>query len=502
MEPRVRIAQGELQGTQHQHHQAFLGLPFAEPPVGILRFRPPQSARPWSGVRDATSFGASCPQGHHPIPGMAASGSRDEDCLHLNVFTPAADDQSRPVLFWIHGGGFQMGSGSELLYNGGPLTERGDLVVVTIHYRLGALGYACFPSAAEIWGATPNNGQLDQIHALKWVRENIAGFGGDPDNITIFGESAGASAVATLLAMPESKGLFHKAILQSGSGARTRTTDQATELTDRLLHELSVDAADREAICTLPVDQIVEAQRIISSGGDGMGGFGPVKDGVILPDMPLQAVSAGVAADIPLLIGTNRDESKLFNAVPNRPPLDDAELRQQVARILDSDAATADDMVRLFVESRAAHQLPASNHDIVDIIQTVVGFRVPGNRLAEQQSRHQPNTFLYLFSWESPARRGELGSCHALEMPFVFGTLDAPTQDRFAGKGLDADNLSHNMMDAWIAFAGYADPSHPGIGNWRPFEGDKRHTMVFARECELKQDPFAKERVAIEELAG
>jgi|TARA_B100002003_G_scaffold251866_1_gene298317 para-nitrobenzyl esterase len=431
---------------------------------------------------------------------MAASGSRDEDCLYLNVFTPAADARARAVLFWIHGGGFQLGSGSELLYNGGPLAERGDLVVVTIHYRLGALGYAYFGPAGDSWGATPNNGQLDQIEALKWVRENITSFGGDPDNITIFGESAGASAIATLLAMPAGRGLFSKAILQSGCGARTRSADSCIALTERLLHELSLDSGDLAAISKLPVDQIVQAQQAVSSGENGMGGFGPVQDGVILPDMPLQAVNEGSAADTPVLMGTNRDEAKLFNAVPNRPPLDDDQLREQVGQMLKSDAATTNRIIQLFADSRAAHQLPASNHDVVDIIQTMVGFRVPGNRFAECLSRHQPKTFLYLFSWESPARRGDLGACHALDMPFVFGTLDAPTQDRFAGKGLDAENLARNMMDAWIAFAGCADPSHPGIGNWEPFERHKRNTMIFGGECLLTEDPFAEERLAIEKL--
>lgn len=502
MDARAKITQGELQGTQHQHYQAYLGIPFGKPPVGKQRFCPPQAAEGWSGVRDATEFAASCPQGHHPIPGMAASGARDEDCLHLNIFTPRADSEARPVLFWIHGGGFELGSGSELLYNGGPLSERGHLVVVTIHYRLGALGYAYFGSKGDSWGATPNNGQLDQIQALKWVTENIAHFGGDPDNITIFGESAGASAVATLLAMPGASGLFDKAILQSGSGLRTRNADQAIELTDQWLHELSLDGADHTAISKLPVDQIVQAQLALSDRQNRMGGFGPVQDGVILPLMPQQAISQGLAADIPLLIGTNRDESKLFNAVPNRQPLNDAQLYQQVQQLLSCDEDTAGNMIQLFTKSRSDHELPTSNHDLVDAMQTLVNFRLPGNRIAEYQSRHQPKTFHYLFTWESPARRGDLGSCHALEMPFVFGTLNAPTQDRFAGTGMDAENLAHNMMDAWIAFAISGDPSHPGIGAWKPFDRQKRSTMIFARQCRLQEDPFAEERLAIEKLVN
>ncbi|HET6472607.1 MAG TPA: carboxylesterase family protein, partial [Pseudomonadales bacterium] len=200
---RVDTVAGRLEGVQHERHQAFLGIPFAQAPVGARRFGAPQPADGWSGVRAANAFGYSSIQGTHPVPGMAASGPRNEDCLYLNVYTPAADNAKRPVLFWIHGGGFVLGSGSEALYDGGPLATRGNIVVVAIHYRLGALGYLYLGGhGGDAWGASANAGQLDQIAALRWVRDNIAAFGGDPNNVTIAGESAGSMACATLLAMP------------------------------------------------------------------------------------------------------------------------------------------------------------------------------------------------------------------------------------------------------------------------------------------------------------
>lgn len=497
---RVSTVQGDLEGIDNRYHHAFLGVPFARAPVGEYRYRPPAPALVWKGVRSATEFAPSCPQGYHPIPGMAASGPRDEDCLYLNIYTPRADGGSRPVLYWIHGGGFQMGSGSELLYDGGHLAERGDVVVVTVHYRLGALGFACFGEYARAEGWCPNLGLLDQVEGLKWVQRNIPPFGGDPRNVTIFGESAGASSVATLLAMPSAKGLYHKAILQSGAAARVSAPADAEKNGEALLGELGLTPDTFGKIKEVPVDEIIEAQTRINGRAAGMGAFTPVCDGEVLPEPPHDAVRDGACSSIPLIVGTNRDEAKLFNAVPNRPPVTDDELVRRVSALIESSRADAESIIGLFRDSRREHGLPAENHDVLDLVQSVVTFRVPATRLAEYQSRHQRNTFVYLFTWESPARRGELGSCHALEMPFVFGTLDAPTQDRFAGRGPDAEHLAENMMDAWIAFARTGNPTHSHIGNWRAYEHQRRSTMIFDRKSSVEDDPFREERAAIERL--
>lgn len=499
--PKVALSIGTLNGLQKEDHQAFLGVPFAKSLTPAGRFRPPSPVEPWSGTRDATEYGMSCPQGQHPIPGMAASGPRDEDCLYLNVFTPGADDARRPVLFWIHGGGFRLGSGSELLYYGGPLAARGDVVVVAIHYRLASLGYACLGEESKAWGASANCGQLDQIEALRWVRDHIANFGGDPDNVTIFGESAGSAAVGTLLAMPDARGLFHKAIMQSGVG-RASSFKTASEFGLKLLGELGVDPADHDAIIKLEVDDIVATTNRI--GGEMMGPLGPAIDGASLLQPPMQANAEGYSADVPLLIGTNRDEVKLFNVVPDRELPDDDKLVKLVMASLDNaNENTARQVISVVNESRKAHRLPNDNNDLLDTIQSVVRFRNPAAQFAADHAKHQADTYYYLFTHESPARRGAFGACHALEMPFVFGTLDAPTQDRFAGTGPDVERLSRNMMDAWIAFAKTGNPSHDGIGDWPAYDADTRPTMILDKACRVAADPFAEERETIASaLAG
>ncbi len=502
----VQTVQGRVDGIEHGKHQSFLGIPYARPPVGELRFRAPEPAESWSGVRDASEFAASAPQAASATPGMAASGPQDEDCLYLNVYTPSADGGVRPVLFWIHGGGFTLGSGSEPLYDGGPLAERGDVVVVTIHYRLGALGYLYLGGHdGDAWGATANAGQLDQVLALTWVRDNIAAFGGDPLNVTIFGQSAGASAVASLLAMPAAKGLFHRAILESGSGARLAGEAAGSRLAGALLEELGLESADAGVLQGVSVEAIIEAQGAAAAklrGAADGASFGPVVDGKTLPRPPHDIVRDGGASAIPIIVGSNRDEMKQFNAMDrNRSPIDDGPLADLVRGMLaDDSAGRAPGLIDSYRTSRSARQLPDANTDILDAIQTDLRFRVPGIRLAEAQRPHQPNTYCYLFTWESPARRGALGACHSLEMPFVFGTLDAPTQDRFAGTGPDVERLSANMMGAWIAFARSGDPAHEGIGRWAPYDAERRRTMVFGRTSELVDAPFDNERAAWHEI--
>jgi para-nitrobenzyl esterase len=492
---RVKLPIGSLEGLRNDTHQAYLGVPFAKPPTGVGRFCATQPVEPWEGTRNAMDYGKSCPQGHHPIPGMAASGPRDEDCLYLNIFTPGADDKARPVLFWIHGGGFRLGSGSELLYHGGHLADRGDVVVVAIHYRLASLGYACFGDAGKAWGASANCGQLDQIEALRWVNRYIGAFGGDPGNVTIFGESAGSAAVGTLLAMPDAKGLFHKAIMQSGVG-RAASFNTASKFGLELLDALGVEATDHEAIMNLDVDRIVETTNKLS--GDMAGTLGPAIDGSTLIEPPMQANAEGYSADIPLLIGTNRDEVKLFNVTPDRNVPDDGELLKLACQsISNNNEDTARTLIATIAASRKAHALPCDNNDLLDTIQTVARFRNPAAQFAADHVKHQPNTFHYLFTHASPARHGALGACHALEMPFVFGTLDAPTQDRFAGTGEHVERLSVNMMDAWIAFARSANPSHPGIGEWPAYNETERPTMILDKDCRVEQDPFRKERLAV-----
>jgi para-nitrobenzyl esterase len=494
---RVETSHGRIEGLQLNNHQAFLGIPFAAPPTGTRRFRAPEPATPWQGVRETKQFGFASIQGTHPVPGMAASGPRNEDCLYLNVYTPAADHAKRPVLFWIHGGGFVLGSGSEALYNGAALAQRGDVVVVTIHYRLGALGYLYLGGhGGDRWGASANLGQLDQIAALAWVRANIGAFGGDADNVTVFGESAGSMAAATLLAMPAARGLFRRAILESGAANRVGNQESGARVAAKLLAELGIGETDAAKIREVPADAILKAQLAVSAAGMALP-FAPIVEGKTLPENPLTAVAGGVARDVELIIGSNRDEAKLFNAGVPREPIDEAKLIERVARLLPKQSADrAGDLVAVYRESRTGMGLPASNLDLYDAIQSDEMFRIASIRLAEAQAQHRRNTRMYLFVYESPARRGALGACHALEIPFVFGTLDAPTQDKFAGTGPAVERLAHHMMDAWLGFATRNDPSHIGIGGWDGYDSKRRATMLFGLECAQADAPFEAERAA------
>jgi para-nitrobenzyl esterase len=492
----VDTSHGTLRGEAREQHFRFLGVPYAEPPVGDLRFRPPLPPSAWSGVRDALKFGCVAPQDPLSVAPFKAAGPESEDCLYLNVFTPAADNARRPVMFWIHGGGFNHGAGSQPSYDGGPLAERGDVVVVTINYRLGALGYLYLGKhgGAE-WGAASNAGQLDQIAALRCVRDNIAAFGGDPTQVTIFGESAGSVAVCSLLAMPDARGLFCKGIAQSGTANRLPDIESARELSTRFLSALGVPDADPEKLRAAPLAEILRAQRTLAGAV-----WPPVVDGRSVPQRPIAALREGVARDIPLLVGTTRDEHKLFVSVP-RKELDDTQLERQVRELLPPSAADrANAVIIAYRDSRAARGLPHSNHDISDALLTASRFRVPATRVCEAQAVHQPQTFLYQFDWESPARHGELGACHGLEIPFVWGTVGKNGNPGFTGVGPEADQLAKHMMDAWIAFAKSGDPSHAGIGPWPAYNTTSRHTMIFGRNCGVSEAPFEEERAIWDDM--
>jgi len=496
MQALVETKYGKLRGHVRDGHLAFLGVPYARPPIGALRFSAPADPEPWSQVRDALEFGAAAPQDPLAAPGFRAEGPESEDCLYLNVYTPALDRGARPVLFWIHGGGFSHGSGSQPSYDGGPLALRGDVVVVSIHYRLGALGYLYLGGhGGDAWGASANAGQLDQIAALRWVRENVAAFGGDPDRVTIFGESAGAVAVSTLLAMPQAQGLFSKAIAQSGTANRLGDTHYASAITRAYLERLGIADASPERLRAASVESLLRAQ-------GPRGPLSPVIDGDSLPERPLARVRRGAVREIPLLVGTNRDEQKLYVSVP-RQRIDDSELERQVRALLPARVADqAAHVVSVYRKSRSERGLPSSTHDILDAVQTASRFRIPATRLCEAQAAHQPQTYLYQFDWESPARRGELGACHGLEVPFVWGTVGQNGNPRFTGVGPEADQLAANMMDAWIAFAKTGDPSHSGIGAWPAYSAAERATMIFGRSCGVERAPFEEERAVWQALLG
>jgi para-nitrobenzyl esterase len=499
MGPIVETRSGRVEGLVGDGVLEFRGIPYARPPVGALRFCAPRREEAWSGIRPAREFGPSAPQRPLalPLPGMDV-GICDEDCLTLNVTTPAADGARRPVLVWIHGGGFVIGAGSQPLYHGAALARRGDLVVVTINYRLGPLGFLHFAELCPgLDGAVGNAGLRDQVAALEWVGQNAAAFGGDPQRVTIFGESAGGMSVATLLGMPAARGLFARAIAQSGAAHNVHDPETATRVASEFLAELELPPARAaETLRELPPDKLLDLhQQTVLRLGQTAGPlpFQPVVDGDSLPEPPLDALRAGASAPLELLTGSTRDEWRLFQFLDSQlATLDHASLEKRLSAQLP--ASDAEAMVELYRRARPA----AKPADLLFAIETDRVFRIPAIRLAEARAQHPGATFMYRFDWESPALGGALGACHAVELPFVFGALGAPGADFFAGSGPDAERLCARTMDAWIAFARRGDPRHPELpgGRFDAYELERRSTLVLGRECGVELDPGSAERRA------
>lgn len=489
----VETPSGRLAGRERDGVRSFLGIPFAEPPVGERRFAAPQPVRPWQGVRDAGAFGASAPQSAMilPLPGMDV-GPTDEDCLYLNVFAPAGGAAGKPVMVWIHGGGFVIGSGSQSVYDGSQLARRGDVVVVTVNYRLGALGFLHLADLCpDLPGAVSNPGMRDQVAALEWVRSHIAAFGGDPQRVTIFGESAGGMSVGTLLGMPSARGLFQRAIPQSGATHHFHTREAASKVAENCLRVLGVERSDAaRALRALPAGRFVDAQvkvQVELATSLGLLPFQPVVDGESLPGPALQTVRAGECAGVELMTGTTRDEWKLFMVMdPTLRTLDEPKLLARLGREVPE--ADAESLYAVYRDARRERGEAATPLEVFAAIHTDRTFRIPAVRLAEAQARHQPRTFVYRLDWESPMLGGVLGACHAVELPFVFGNCALPGGDQFVGQGPEVQALSERMMDAWLGFVRGGDPGFPA------YDAEKRTTMVFGRECGTQDDPQAAER--------
>ncbi len=491
----VEVASGRLRGVERGGVWSFSGVPYAAPPVGERRWRPPVPPEPWAGIRDCDRFGPVAPQGPGSVE-LALGGDpmvQDEDCLTLNVWTPAPDDARRPVLVWVHGGSFVTGAGSAGLYRGGALARAGDVVVVTLNYRLGLLGFLAHPALADDgqtwldgrpWTGTGNWGLADQVAALAWVRDHIVAFGGDPGNVTLFGESAGGMSVATQLAVADAAGLFHRAAVQSGP-PYTCSAELAGERTEQVAARLGVRAT-RHALAQVPAERLVAVLAELGAAGGADSGLPvtPVVDGGLLTRPPLEAVAAGSAAAVPLLVGTTRDESSFFAlGDPALGALDPEGLRRWVARVV-PDPDAAERVVATVRAARAGRGEGTAPTDLWSAIATEVVFRVPSVRLADAHAAADPGagTHVYLFTWASPAFGGVLGSCHALDIPFVFGTVRNPVVQAFSGGGDDAFALAARMGEAWSSFARHGVPTcgveGVGAAPFPAWEPDRRPTTV------------------------
>jgi para-nitrobenzyl esterase len=474
----VETPSGRLAGVRRGPIASFKGIPFARPPVGALRWRLPEPAEPWAGTRDATAFAPTCPQAPtqlESLMGMAV-GEQSEDCLYLNIWTPACDDARRPVMVWIHGGAFVLGAGSHGVYNGHKLAGR-DVVVVTINYRLGAFGFLALglDSQSRLPGSGAE-GVADQILALDWVKRNIARFGGDPGNVTIFGESAGGMSASILLASPPARGLFHKAIAQSGAAHIGHEPDRSARVTHAFLAEMGLEPGEASKALDAPYSALIGAQISLlaktNAGKDarklGALPFQPTIDGALIPARPIGPISDGAAKGVALLIGTTKEEWKLFTAADPRLRLMSQKNFAERLERLAGDAAPA---------MRDAYDT-GSPFERFNALMTDKAFAVPAARLADAQSRVAP-VYYYRFDWRSNFLGGIMGSCHALDIGFVFGTHNMRLAGAFFGTGAVAEKLSDDMMDSWAAFARNGNPSIASTGAWPLYASDTRPTMIF-----------------------
>ncbi|HEY7137132.1 MAG TPA: carboxylesterase/lipase family protein [Acidimicrobiia bacterium] len=459
--------------------RVFRGIPYAAPPVGPRRFAAPAPVAPWREPFDAARFGPSAPQPSGGplaglVPGMTV-GTQDEDCLTLNVWTPATSTSggARPVMVWFHGGAFTIGGSSLPTYDGARLACEGDVVVVSCNYRLGALGFASVDA--------PNCGLLDQLAALEWVRANAAAFGGDPGNVTVFGESAGAGCILHLLAAPGARGRFRRAIVQSGATNLTLQPDAAAEVANAFGRHLGVEVDAVDALRATPVADVLAAQEATAASvfaTVGMMPFHPVADGDVVASAPLGAVAAGVADDVELLIGTTRDEMRLFFGV------DTALDRDRLARRVDRLVGAADGPALLAAYEASAEPGRDEPGALWADVMTDAEMTRPAVAIADAHAARGATTYSYLFTWPAAPGPVELGACHAIDLPFTFGTLDREGWSDFVADADAAEALSARVRAAWCAFARDGDPG------WPRYEPSRRTTMLLGRDARPADDPF------------
>jgi para-nitrobenzyl esterase len=515
----VETTAGKIHGFSRDGIMAFKGVPYGGDTAGKNRFMPPAKPAPWAGVRSAMALGPCSPQPYNcTVSGRRGGWNNDEeafmfewddgiaseDCLRINVWTPSINDnRKRPVMVWIHGGGFQSGSSNELrMYDGESLSRRGDVVVVSMNHRLGALGYLSLLDYGEKWASAANVGNLDLVAALEWIHDNIGNFGGDPGRVLIFGQSGGGSKVGTLMAMPSSKGLFHRGVIQSGSGLRQATPDRAGQLTAAVLAELGLNRSTLDQIQQQPYERLVmagmEAQRKLRNrlapapgGGGGNIGWGPVVDGKILPKHAWDPKAPEYSAGVPLMVGTVLHE--FTNSVQQGDPkLDQMTMEEMERRV----SATRGDKTERIVEVfRKAHP-SVSPYELLARITNAGGGRQNAITQAERKAAQGgAPAYLYWFQWKTPILDGRPGAFHCSELPFCFFNTDRCSA--MTGGGADARALAGKIADAWISFARNGNPNHAGVPKWDAFSAEKCPTMIFDNICVAKNNPDLEERRAL-----
>ncbi|MGO4616061.1 carboxylesterase/lipase family protein [Nocardia sp. 2YAB30] len=488
-EPVVTTTQGAVRGLrQDDGTAAFLNIPYAAPPLGAGRFAPPEPHEPWDGVRDATVPGPNAPQSERKLgsidmaPYFGTGWSRGEDYLTVNVWTLAVAQSDLPVMVFVHGGGFVAGSTRSAMYDGSAFARDG-VVLVTLNYRLGIAGFLDLP------GAPANRGLLDVVAALRWVRENIAGFGGDPDNVTLFGQSAGATVVGGVLAAPQAAGLFHRAIVQSGSGLGAFSTEQAARVTSAAADVLGVEP-HVDAFAGISDERLVEAASKLAgidlqtaTHHDPLIGLSPFS--LVLDTQPAEAVATGHSSDVDLLVGTNTEEGNLY-LVPV------GKYATSTAADVDKAAARSHPNPVQLVETYRKSRPEASFAELRSAIMADALFGAGSRALVGAHAAHPKSaTYAYEFAWRSQALDGELGATHAVELPFVFDLADRPELNGPAallGPDKPPADLADRMHETWIRFATTGDPG------WDPYDTERRATMHIDVEWTQIDDPRSQER--------
>jgi para-nitrobenzyl esterase len=491
--PIVDTTAGKVEGYANGPVRIFKGIPYGAPTGGANRFMPPQKATPWGGVRDAAHIGPRCPQS--PTPGLMPEeaidldyGSMSEDCLYLNVWTAGVDGAvKRPVMVWFHGGGYAVGSGGSVRYDGSSLARKRDVVVVTVNHRLNAFGFLDLTSIGGAkFAGSGNVGMLDIVAALEWVRDNIANFGGDPGNVTVFGESGGGGKVSTLMAMPAAKGLFHRAIAQSGVALRGLTGDAAAATARALLNQLGIDSGDLDRIQDIPFERILVALEAVRPPL----GFGPVVDGRALPRHPFDPEAPAVSAEVALLLGSNLTERTFFADTP-LDPIDDAALLGHVKRYTGLGDAAAAGLIAAYRKNRP----DADNTFIYQLLSA--DWWMTANVITEAERKAKLGraaAYVYHFEKRTPVRDGKLKVPHTLEIAYAFDNVDLSTA--VTGTGADKQDLADKMSAMWTAFARTGNPSAAGL-KWEPYSAERRAVMILDDNPRLELDPYREERLAI-----
>jgi len=498
--PVVDTASGKVRGYVRKGIFTFKGIPYADTTAGPNRFMPPQKAKSWTGIRSSMQFGNVCPQ--PPRAGWADDevawmfswddGVPGEDCLRVNLWTSGIHDgKKRPVMVWLHGGGYTAGSGQELLsYDGENLARRGDVVVVTLNHRLNVFGFLNLAHYGSQYETSGNVGMLDIVAALEWVRDNISEFGGDPNLVTIFGQSGGGGKVSALMAMPSANGLFHRAIVESGSLLQGITDEDSAKLASQLLAKLNLDASSIASLQDIPFRDLEAAAVAVTTHPmprsgiidfrhiGHMLGWAPVMDGKVLPLHPWEPEAPAQSAQVPLLVGTTLNEFVTAMGHPEFMEMDEELLKSRVQSVFGDKS----DSVIAAAKSVYPNAIPFELWSVI----AVSGVRASAlNQARLKAAQGAAPAYCYQFAWQTPLVNGRPMAFHCSEIAFVFDNTDRC--ENMTGGGQAARDLAAKVSDAWIHFARSGDPNHPGLPHWTRLTAETNATMIFDNTCELRQ---------------